>query len=212
MAPNKRRRSTRNVGGAKTTQRAISNVVRSVLLSKSEIKYSVQTVGLTTSSTAGQVQNLSQGITEGNELNQRSGRQIVLTKMDFRLTVNLPTAAVTGNLRCIIFADGMNLGVTPAVIDVLNTAAVTSAYSSNQAQERRFRILYDHIYPMVVGGSDQQIAISRVIKCGLKISYTGPNNLTAANGRNAIFALFITDNGVVSPIYNYDLAFHYLDL
>lgn len=190
---------------------AISRIVRRQLRRTAEHKQFVQTVANTTSSLTGQVQAISQGIIEGDEANQRSGRQITVVGLDLRLTTNMPVLAVTGNLRFILFMDTMNTGVVPAPIDILNTLAVVSAYSITQFQEKRFRILHDEILPFVAGGADQQQTRHVIKTVNTKVSYLLPNSATAANGRNSVFALFITDNAV-SPIYNYDIAVQYLDM
>jgi len=110
-----------------------------------------------------------------------------------------------------MFMDTNNIGVLPAVTDVLNAATVTSAPQLNNLSQRRFRFLYDKVETLVVGGADQQVHVQRTFKPNTPVTYGASTNITTANHKNAIFVLAITDLAANPPFYAWDVLVRYTD-
>jgi len=190
---------------------SVARIVRTILDSESETKCGVVVNATATSTVAGAVQPLTQPIVEGTNINARVGRQIVITKLSCIFNATLPVLGVTATLRFILFFDKMNTGTVPAVLDVLDAAATQSAYAIIPHVEKRFSVLYDKVYSMAVGGADQQLSKRMDLKLNTKVSYGSSTNVTAANAKNSLFGLVITDNGAVSPTYAYTVAIYFHD-
>ncbi len=188
-------------------------IVKDVLYNTAEHKYYTTQVALgAASSNAGTVLALTQGLIEGDTIENRSGRQIKHIHSQMRISVNLPAIALTGAIRFIWFTDNMNVGSQPTVAQILDTANLTSHYSLTSVSNKQFTILADHTYSMVVGGSNQHITPVLQSKNQRKILFSGSANLSASNGRGAHFVLIITDAAANTPGYTIDYALHYLDV
>jgi len=195
----------------KSKQPSVAAIVKSVLAAESEIKCGVIVNASTAAATAGAVVGLTQPIIEGTNVNQRVGRQITLKRASCIFNATLPTLGVTATLRFILFFDKMNTGAVPAVTDVLDAAATQSAYAIITHLEKRFTILYDQVYSMAVGGADQQLSKRMDFKLNTKVTYGSSTNVTAANAKNSLFGLVITDNGTNGPTYAYTIALYFHD-
>lgn len=188
-------------------------IVRDVLQSTAEHKYYTVQVALgAASSNAGTILALTQGLIEGDTIENRSGRQIQHMESHLRISVNLPALALTGSIRFIWVADNMNVGTTPTVAQILDSANVTSPYALSAVSNKQFTILSDRIYSMVVGGSNQHITPVFTSKNKRKILFSGSANLSASNGRGSHFVLIITDAAANTPGYTIDYDLHYLDV
>ncbi len=193
--------------------KGIANVVTTVLLSKAEHKYLTNThASATASSPLGFVHTITQPIVTGDDLQQRDGRQITHLSTQLRFSVNLPALAVSGVLRVIWFIDKKNNGVTPAVLDVLNTASVTSGYNFNAIANKRFTIIRDTCYSLVAQASNQHITPVLNYVARYPIYYNGTTNVAASNGVGAQFCIVITDLGANVPIYSMDSLTRFIDM
>lgn len=202
---------TRNIksnGGRK-----VRAIVNSMLLSKAEHKYRTQThATAATASAAGTVHFITQPIDEGDEVDQRTGRQIRHIGTELRISANLPSAAISGVLRFIWVIDHFNTGVGVAVTDVLESASVTSGYNTNSFISKRFTIVRDVVQSMVVAATTQHITPVFTSKKAYNIRYSGATNVVASNGAGAQFLVVITDLGLNQPIYSVEALTHFLDM
>ena len=142
-----------------------------------------------TNATAGVVNNLTNGIIQGDDINQRSGDQIHI--VSHKLHVRASAITVSQTFRFIWFRDNMNRGTTPTVLEVLNTANYMSQYSPAPLQQKRFTILRDFSLNCNLTGESIK---SRTIQLpGMDVYYNAATAVAAANGPGAIFLLTIGD-------------------
>jgi hypothetical protein len=210
----KRRSLNRNTTtNGKRVSASVRNVVNSILLNRAEHKYRNEThATATTATAAGIVHGLTRPIIEGDEVDQRSGRQIRHLATELRLSANLPSAAISGVFRYIWVIDRLNNGVDIAVTDLLESASVTSGYNTNAYISNRFIILADITQSMVVASTTQHISPVVTSKKHYNIHFSGATNTAAANGVGAQFLVTITDLGANQPIYSLECLTHYLDM
>jgi hypothetical protein len=192
--------------------KAIRRSVRQMLISTAETKNWVFTQAATSTAIAGQIQSVSQGIVEGDSFNNRSGRQITTLNVNLIYKFNLPVAAQISAVRIMLFSDRMSHQSAPVVLEVLNSAAVTSPLSPSAYIEKRFKIHYDKVHALVFSGADQQVIVDVRKTIREKISYLGPTDIATSLGKNQMFVLVITDTAANAAVYSYDLAIRYLDM
>ncbi|CAA24714.1 coat protein [Satellite tobacco mosaic virus] len=143
-----------------------------------------------TNATAGTVQNLSNGIIQGDDINQRSGDQVRI--VSHKLHVRGTAITVSQTFRFIWFRDNMNRGTTPTVLEVLNTANFMSQYNPITLQQKRFTILKDVTLNCSLTGESIK---DRIINLpGQLVNYNGATAVAASNGPGAIFMLQIGDS------------------
>jgi hypothetical protein len=156
---------------------------------------------------AGNVINLSNGIIQGDDINQRTGGKIKCTKQILR--VRFSAVVASQSVRFIFFKDNTNRGTTPAVTEVLNSASVMSQYNPTVMLQHRFTILAD----ITLNGNLNGEAIKeRVVtsKAKYPIYYDATTAIAAANGPGATFVLVIGETA--SGLYDVAYEAHYLDL
>ena len=191
---------------AKRNKYTTASDVRNILRGNAELKRFVLLSTTNSNTTTGTVINLTNGIIQGDDLNQRSGDQVKVQKH----TLHVKASAITVNqsFRFILFKDNMNRGTTPGVAEILNTANYLSQYNTVTKQQNRFTILRDFMLDCNVAGESIK---SRVVNAkGHRVSYNGATAVAASNGPGAIFLLVIGD----SLTGQYDLSYEsvYLDL
>jgi Na+-transporting NADH:ubiquinone oxidoreductase subunit NqrF len=140
--------------------------------------------------TAGIVNNLTNGIIQGDDINQRSGDQIHI--MSHTLKVRASAITVNQTFRFIWFRDNMNRGTTPTVTEVLNTANYMSQYAPAALQQKRFTILRDVMLNCNVNG--ESIKSRSISIPGGVVYYNGATAVAASNGPGALFLLTIGDS------------------
>jgi hypothetical protein len=188
-------------------------MVRAIIDSKAEKKYFTTNIAsAAAATTAGTVYTLTQGIVEGGEINQRSGRKIQTIKSEIKFSANLPTAAGTGMVRFIWVADQMNTGVLPSASDILESVTVTGLYSIKSAGIGRFTVIRDTGYSMCVGGANNHINgyFSHTKKTN--IFYSDATSVNSANGRGAMFLLVLSDLAANQPLVSINFGIKYVDI
>lgn len=200
-------------GRVVSTPSNLRRIVRDIVDSRVEHKRLASTVASTDILTAGVIIPISGNVFQGDDIGQRSGDVITPKMLTFRLLAQASTATFTSfSVRCIIFQDTINNGALPAVTDVLNTASPTSVYNSVNAQQNRFKICYDKVFAVVGQTSATRVNIVKFIPMKGKIHYIATTGNTAGSGKNALFALFITENSQAGiTIYNWAWSLEYLD-
>ncbi len=190
---------------AASERRRVRRAVDSVLASKLEQKrFVVAFTGLTTT-TGGTVTPVTQGVIQGDTGSTRDGNQIFLKELVFRHFLTAVTLAVTQ--RVIVFIDTMADAATPVVLDVLDTASFITGYNVPNTQERRFKIIHDEMVVASVTGSNFQVDHTWRFKINKKITYQAATNISGANGKNAMFVLFISDGVNGSYAGSFELVF-----
>lgn len=188
-------------------RRSVAKLVSDALLQRQEHKaYSTQVSGANISAT-GAIVNLSNGIIEGVDINQRTGTTIRIFRMHFRYAFNMNTNDQSA--RFIIFRDNMNTGTTPNVTDVLPTAGYLSHFSDvRQVQQRRYTILFDDTVDVSIAGPSR-VSKKANIKFVGNVYYNGTTAIATANGKGAVFLLVI--GNVSTGLFDYDWQCEFTD-
>ncbi len=174
-----------------TSQRNLKQVVRSMLDARIEHKRA-DVFFAVNSAAAGAVTPLTQGITQGDDISQRSGDRIILEKISIYITsLNIRLINLPSTLRVIVFEDKLNTGSVPAVTDVLSSADYTDGYNVLNLQSSRFKVLKDAFIVTVSGQTNHAVTNEWHFKVRDHIQYNGGTNVAGANGRGALFMLFI---------------------
>lgn len=198
-------------GNKRITSDEVANVVKSIIGRSIEHKRANLNISSTASS-AGSILCLTQFITEGDGISQRTGRVINMENMCLRYsrTVNTLTNN-TSNLRTIVFLDTQNQGVFPAVTDVLSAATPVSGFEVLNAQQNRFKILYDHMESLCANSSTNRKSDTWTFRNKFQIHYGGSADAAASNRKNTVFFLVITNNVVAGPDFELGLQHVYTD-
>lgn len=155
--------------------------------------------------TAGIVNNLTNGIIQGDDINQRSGDQVLIKF--HKLTIRASAVTVNQTFRFIWFRDNMNRGTTPGVTEVLNTANFMSQLAPAPMQQKRFTILADFQLDCNVAG---EAIKSKVLgQGGTSVYYNGATAVAASNGPGALFLLEIGDS--LTGLFDYSYEPIYTD-
>jgi len=155
-----------------------------------ELKRYAQVSTINSNATAGTVINLTNGIVQGDDINQRSGDQIRIRS--HKLYVRASAITVNQTFRFVWFRDNMNRGTTPSVTEVLNTANFMSQLNPASLQQKRFTILADFMLDCNVAGESIKSRYSE--QPGSVVFYNGATGVAASNGPGAIFLLEIGDS------------------
>lgn len=199
--------------GAICTKAQVRDMIRGTLATLSEPKEHIIDTATAVAPTAGIVIPLTQSIIQGDDLNNRAGDKIYLKSIDLRAQYTLNVLVNTGTVRYVLFFDTQNTGSVPLVTDVLNIQTVTSAYQTRNHLQKRFHILRDQSYPLVLGGSNQTVHKQFTISVGSQIFYNGGSNIAINNGRNALFVLVLTDViGANAPLYSFNHRLTFTDM
>lgn len=185
------------------TRQEVRQIVRSSILASQELKrYVVAFTGQNTSTT-GSVSPVTQGIIQGDSLLTRDGDQILVKKLVFRYQLEFSSGGSATTQRVIIFWDNQANGATPAVTDVLNSASYITGYQPVLQQQGRFHILLDEFFTSVANGQNGKNALVRTFKLNHKTTFLDLTNVATANGKGALFVLFLADaaNGLYSASY-----------
>ncbi len=191
------------------TTRLIRQALRSHDFSSRENKY-FTTSSSGTMAQAGVVWAITQGIIQGDTIEQREGMQINVTRLRVRFTALVN--GVNNNARVIIFKDLHSRGAVPNVTDVLDSAVVSSGYNVYYKQANRFKILVDESIPITTGGSN-----SAVTKCwdlkqkSTKVSFLGGTDVSTANGPNAYYMIVLCEISTTPPTYTFGFEVNYFD-
>lgn len=189
----------------------VKQMVRSMIAQRLEHKLAnAATAGIMV--LAGAVFPITQSIIEGDGIDQRAGRVIRLEHIQwrFRRTVNTLTN-LTSSVRAILVMDTMNQGVAPVVADIISGGSTTSYYNLVNLQQRRFRILHDTHESLCSGGNNHKKCSTYDIPLNTEVHYGAATNVAAANSRNAVFLLLITDVAVSGPDFEFNMGLRFTD-
>lgn len=184
----------------------LQRAVRRLKKASSAEQHMLVNASAITYSNAGTVTYLST-IVQGDDVADRSGTAISPILFKYRHAI-----VGTANAQCrqIIFQDNSNAGALPAVLDVLQTAAVNSDYNVVNQMGKRFRILRDWVFTIGPTTVSANILYQRKINKLNKINFLGTTAAIASAGRGALFLLRVTDLAASQPTdsFNWTLKFN----
>lgn len=201
-------RSTGVAVGKTVTMSQLKNVLRQHDLSSREIKKYTANNGGTTSS-SGVVVPVTVNIAQGDNISDRAGDEIRMVRCDFHFEANMNFSAGAERIRFVCFIDKRNLGSTPAVTDVLNTASTIAFINTINDQSHRFTILCDKKMTLTIGGGYGQSMshVQRFVRPKL-VSFLGT---TGVQGNGHVYVLIISDLGALNGAYNVSWNVRYTD-
>lgn len=202
---NKQRASKRGVTQKRDKQ--MVNIARQIFDSRVEKKvYSLTAVG-TTVLTTGNVIPITNGIIEGDDINQRSGTAIRLSR--FRILYRATAITTSSSIRFILFRDMFNQGTTPTAINLLPNNNWISQYAdTREIQQHRFKILNDIMIDLNIAGENVVTKQFDVAAKGM-VFYNGSSAVATDNGQGAVFLLVI--GNAVSTSYDYTIQTVFTD-
>jgi len=187
MTKGKKQRSLNTV-----TRAQLSAMLRNHDMATREIKKYTAYNGASTTS-AGVVTPITVNIPQGDNISNRSGDQIRVVRFDLVVEANLNALATVERVRVIFFIDHFNLGSTPAVTDVLDTATTQSFYNYMNDQAHRFKVLYDKIHTLCANGKAGVTDKSSLpFKKSKLVNFLGT---TGVQGAGHFYVLVISDLG-----------------
>lgn len=201
----KRSLKKRNRGNMQEAQ--IAAVARRVFDRRVEKKVYSQTAVGASIVTTGTVLAISVGIVEGDDVFNRSGTVVRLTKV--RALFRGTAVTTSSSVRFILFRDMLNIGTTPSASELLPTSTWISQYSDvREMQQKRFHIIKDVTMDLNIAG--QNVVTKQYdINMDGKVFYNGVNNAAASNGKGALFLLVI--GNAISSAYDYTLQLVFTD-
>jgi hypothetical protein len=187
-------------------------VVKDIINGNIEHKYGTVSVAETVVTTAGSVKLITQNITQGDDVNNRTGDMITIDHLKLVINVRNTDTAATNifSTRIILFADNLNVGAAPAVGDVLNSAALTSGYSPISASKNRFRIYADFIIDSVSNTNTATVSKDLTYKINRKCFFSAASG-SSSNGKGSLFMLEICNFASANNVMSYGWELKYSD-
>jgi hypothetical protein len=194
-----------------TLKQQVRSIIDGRLNTLSERKIFNFIIGTSTSSSAGVIIPITQSLVTGDGIGDRTGDKITIRHISMSAILSLPTLAIVGSIRLILFADTMANGSNPTVANVLISPSVTGRYEPVSRIKRRFKHIYDKVHSLTVGG--QQVTNVKIdIPLELQVYFQDVSNIPGSNSKNALYALVITDLAANQPTYGFDVQLEFSDL
>lgn len=176
--------------------KSVRRIVKDIVESRIEHKVGAVTQAAAAVTAAGIVDVITQSIGQGSDINNRDGDMIIIDTLNLVYTVKNNLTATTNDVpqfvRMILFADNLNVGATPTVTEVLNSASVYSGYNTVNRQKNRFKIYNDEIFNIVGITAAACQHREKLFKINRKCFYSGASG-ASTNGKGALFLLTIVD-------------------
>jgi hypothetical protein len=181
------------------------NILKGLI--NSELKrFDLTTTNAPTSS--GNIVPLSD-VAQGDDAENRDGNKLMAKYLRFQWFATINGSATATLVRCIIFVDTENQGVTPTITLLLQSPTSPGNLTSpiNTDQTQRFTILHDQRLSLNTGGVG--IAERNVYKnLNFHINYT--DGTATSRNKNSIWVAFISNESTNTPSIGYSsrLAFY----
>jgi len=197
----------RKLRGTRKQGNGVARLVRQVIDSRIERKVFSITGGGIPVVLAGNVINVTNGIVEGDDISNRQGTVIRLTRM--RILYRATASTTSSSIRFILFRDMFNQGTTPATTDLLPAATWISQYAdTREIQQHRFKILNDIMLDLEIAGSNVKTRQYDMPVKGV-VAYNGATAIASPNGFGANFLLVI--GNAVTTQYDYTIQTVFTD-
>lgn len=204
--PKKVYRRRRKVGlKSKKLVKTIKGVIKTTI--NPEVKMATSTVS-TTITEAGAVGSIVD-IAEGDDYNQRTGRQILMKSLEFRNIIYCNALGVRQSVRFMLIADKGYTGIAPVIADVLESAPyVYSLRASSPQNLNRFTVLFDKLVDVDIT-ADQIQHYRKLKRFNRKMVFDG--TLSTSPNSGAIFALYVSDVTANPPTLNSMMRIRFTD-
>lgn len=156
---------------------------------------------------------LLNGIAEGDDINQRNGRSILIKSAYVKHTMKCATSGDTAYIRCILFWDKQPSGTAPTGSDLLDTVGgfdLVRAFR-NLSNRKRFKIISDKTYTVVNGGPNYIRYTDKYIKMNTHTIYSSTGNTISSISSNALYCFIVSDQPTVTPAVYMAYQLRYID-
>ena len=194
-----------------SVQKIAAKVANAVILNRAEHKIFTFNQAFTTWGTAGTVIPITQGLTQGDNIDNRSGDKITLTSCSISLTAAVNALSVSSTVRLIYFLDTMANGSVPTVADVLQSVSTVGRYQSINLLKHRFKILWDITIPLVATASNHVVHKERMFRIKSPVYFQDGANIAGANSKNGMFCIALSDAAVNLPGTAFAVQLQYTD-
>lgn len=182
-----------------------------MLMRMIEKKIFVNTYSNTPSSAAAGSYNIMSGIAQGSDTNQRLGRKISVTSVQFHGLCSINSAANVTWCRLIFFKDSSYGGVPFSLIASTVTANSPTALK-NVTNFSRLQFLFDHLFCLEFVNREQEVYNGfKRFNPPLEISYAGATGGSIDSDKNTIFALAYSNEAVNTPTLKFEFRLRYAD-
>jgi len=194
-----------------SVQKIAAKVANAVILNRAEHKIFTFNQAFTTWGAAGTVIPITQGLTQGDNIDNRSGDKITLTHCSISLIAAVNPLAVSSTVRLLYFLDTMANGSVPTVADVLQSVSTVGRYQSINLLKHRFRMLWDVTIPLVATASNHVVHKERDFRIKSPVYYQDGANIAGANSKNGMFCIALSDAAVNLPGTAFAVQLQYTD-
>jgi len=148
-------------------------------------------------------------LAEGTDFDERIGNTIQPRHLTIKGDMTWHATATHTRLRMIIFKDKDNHGAYPTVAQILKSV-VWHAFPEVNAR-KRFKVYRDSTFEL--NSTQPAIFFKDFIKFGKKtrIEYSNTTAAEASNGKNALFALFISSEATYEPTVQFGERLRFVD-
>ena len=176
--------------------------------------FDVSANALSVTSTA-TIVNLS-NIAEGSDYNTRDGNSILMQSLQWRATiVGNQNSSGRQIVRIIVFRDNDQRGTDPALSDLLENTAGGFVIQSPLLHyvNRRFAVLSDKVYSIVINGDTAVRHIKKFIKFppSTHVKYQGTTGADGSNWEGALYAAFVSTDATNAPNMDYYFRLRFTD-
>ncbi len=150
-------------------------------------------------------------IAQGDTSITREGLQLRPRHIEWKLLVTVHASAAQSTWRCIIFCDREQQGTTPTAAHILEADTV-AAWPEHDTRPR-FKILRDFVGVLSNDGGKEITFRKGIIRFGkrMKIWYSGTTAAEASNGKNNLFAYFVSSEATNKPTIRLLTRLRYVD-
>lgn len=181
----------------------------------------------------GGVLSLLNGVTQGDDADNRDKREVLATSIQFKLNFSTDTDVLTGSIiRMIIFWDQQANGAAPSVTGaagLLDTSTIVQEWNApyNRDTQKRYKVVYDRrfvinpLLPWVVtpatGTTASTLSVTKLKQGKRKLSRivkfnTGNAGTVADIASNSLYVFFISNQAAASaPTVTGGLRFYFKD-
>lgn len=188
----------------KSTVPGLKRMVKDIVDSRIEHKIGTVSVAETVVTTAGSVKLITQNLTQGDDINNRTGDLIIIDDLKLVINVRNTDTAATNifSTRFILVADTLNTGSAPAVTDILNTNSITSGYNLVNRQKNRFRVYADFIIDSVSNTHTATVSKLMSFKINRKCFFSAASG-GSSNGKGGLFLLEVCNFASANNVFSY---------
>lgn len=208
MAMGKMGKVKRGRGRPRKVSQPVKTFVKNAIKRYSETKRidSTYAIAITNASTL----TLLNGIAQGDEYNQRNGRKIQMSSIEWRGFVSNPRAT-PHEVRLMLVYDKATNGAVFADTDLLDAGNLYNCFY-NKDNQGRFKILADKRMILQIASDSQAKPFSIRKKVNLPVMYDGTTNAIADITQGSLYMLCVSSDAAGGLAITSDWRISYTDI